>query len=205
MLPFAAVVLLGFSASLMAAWNFDFPTEGEKIAWRVCSTYHAMHAICVGFGYLWVLLMQPRKEKENGVGEGKSPAPSVMTSTDNEHMQAESMRQEIPDENRPIKPSRSLSDIEDVEAAATSSAGKARGRLSVIVRTTLDWLRAWRNIDPYGDPDMELRLRTTLIPMIGTFFYLGCRLFFYIEDFVSIRQQPAGVYRAVNRFLPFMD
>ncbi|KAL2256475.1 hypothetical protein VTK26DRAFT_1606 [Humicola hyalothermophila] len=208
MLPFAIIVHLSFTASLIVAWNFDFPTEGEKIAWRARSLFHAVHSISVAIGYIWVLFKQPQSDKEGPRAECRAP---VRADAFSEALrgQGEGMigTMSRPDGERPNNKS-SRSSVSDLEAAEAGPAGFAvpvRRRLAALVRRTVDWLATWRNLDPDGDPDMELQVRTTFIPVVGTVFYLGCRVYFYVEDFASMRQQPAGVYRAVNKFFPFMS
>ena len=198
------IIIVGFSASLIAAWDFDFPTHGEKIAWRVCSAYHAFYSISVGVYYMYVLL-KPKKERDKDeVKEIAGIPPPVPPKSPKHQAKNLGIRAGL-DDVLQRKPT--FYDVEAVEAGSATSPGQtwSRSRLSDLVRAGIEWLKTWRNISPDGDPDMEIGLRATFVPLIGTFLLIFCRLFFYIEDFISIRQQPAGVYRAMNKFVPFMN
>jgi hypothetical protein len=62
----------------------------------------------------------------------------------------------------------------------------------------------WRNISLDQDPTMALKLRVIILSTIACGLYSLSRGYFYVEDFVSLRTQPVGVYITVNRFLPFL-
>ncbi|KAK4110695.1 hypothetical protein N656DRAFT_713149 [Canariomyces notabilis] len=93
--------------------------------------------------------------------------------------------------------------VYDIEAVQLTPNG-AFARSKAVIQACSDWLRRWRNISPDGDPDMELDFFAASLPLVGTFLFICCRLFFYVECFASIRQQPAGVYKAVNKYVPFL-
>ncbi|KAK0622066.1 hypothetical protein B0T17DRAFT_642558 [Bombardia bombarda] len=65
-------------------------------------------------------------------------------------------------------------------------------------------LQRLRNISEDGDPDMEMKLRQVVLFGIGAALYCLCRIFFYVENFVAMRSQPAQVYIGVNKFIPFL-
>lgn len=95
----------------------------------------------------------------------------------------------------------------DVEAQV---ARRHPGRLLQVLNKTgrLQWLsrtldRA-RNISPDGDPYLAVSLRSSLPVILTCVPYVLCRLFFYTEDFASLRMQPVGVYVTVSRFMPFV-
>ncbi|KAK4041490.1 hypothetical protein C8A01DRAFT_14747 [Parachaetomium inaequale] len=191
----AFVVLIGFSLSPLAAWNFHFPTEGEKLAWRVCSIYHAIFSIAVGLYYVYaVVLVDKQASKMASLSQPISCSPKV--------------QQQVTIRDRPAALQETTASNQkvcyDVEAGSATSK-KAGVKVKGEIQRGIAWLRSWRNISPDGDPDMAIGVRASFLPLVGTFLYIFCRLFFYVEDFVSIRQQPVGVYTAMNKFIPFMN
>jgi hypothetical protein len=181
LLPLALVVLVAYSAAPLVAWNFYFPTHGERLAWRICGVYHAVFSMGLGLYYVVEAWRVQGKVAKNGAKWAEPPF----------QVKGSSMK------------GGSSVDVEVGEAAGSKTdndSERARDMIQRVVR----WLRSWRNISPDGDPDMTIGLRATIPPFIGTFVYLICRTFFYVEDFISIREQPRGVYMTVNKFLPFL-
>jgi hypothetical protein len=185
----AFLVGVGFSLSPLAAWNFHFPTEGERLAWRVCSVYHAVFSVVVPLYYIYAALRLHKRA--SGKANRSEPLPP---SSKTQHSGGP-----IPEETRPVK-SPECSDVE----AATAPSEQAGGRCKGFLQARINWLRSWRNISSDGDPDMEMSLRLASSAFVGTILYLLCRLFFYVEDWLSIRQQPVDVYVSMNKFIPFM-
>ncbi|KAH0425853.1 hypothetical protein CcaCcLH18_10722 [Colletotrichum camelliae] len=50
-LPLALLVAFGFGASFLSAWNFYFPTDTEKLLWRIFASYHAFFCVQGGLYY----------------------------------------------------------------------------------------------------------------------------------------------------------
>ncbi len=188
----AVVVILAYGASPLAAWNFYFATEGEKIVWRVCSIYHAAFCTALISYYVNVVLRKtymPSKTAPESDAPPRSPGIQQPASVGRPALEQDRLR----------KPRH------HVEAALASSE-ESPVRVKWAARETINWwLRSWRNISPDGDPDMELGLRTTVPLLLATCLYICCRLFIYVEGFVLIRQQPLGVYTTMNKFLPFLS
>ncbi|KAL0931223.1 uncharacterized protein CTRU02_213958 [Colletotrichum truncatum] len=65
-------------------------------------------------------------------------------------------------------------------------------------------IRSWRNISADNDPDMTVPLKVVAPTTIVCALYVFCRGYFYIEDFVSLREQPRGIYITGNKFLPLI-
>ncbi|KAB5550018.1 hypothetical protein GE09DRAFT_1241929 [Coniochaeta sp. 2T2.1] len=75
------------------------------------------------------------------------------------------------------------------------------GRLQTLLDRASRRLDSWTNLSPTGDPEMRLRWWRTLVPMwVVTLFYPSARLYIFIEDFISMRSQPQGIYVTVSRF-----
>jgi hypothetical protein len=187
----ALIVAVGFSVSPLAAWNFHFPTEGEKIAWRVCSVYHAAYSISLTVYYIYCVLKEYKRSSGPETDHSRPLPLSPRFQQPGGSVQEETRTGNV----------LACRDIEAGAASSEQSGVRFRGAF----HASIHWLRSWRNISPDGDPDMALGLRATFLPLIGTFLYLFCLIFFYVEDFISIRQQPVDVYKNMNKFLPFMS
>jgi hypothetical protein len=184
------IIGVAFSMSPLAAWNFHFPTEGEKLVWRVCAVYHAVYSTSVAVYYIYCALLEHKGASKKGKDSQPPPRPLKVQQPGGAP---------VPEETQPGK----VPVYYEVEAGVDSSEQtgvKPKG----LLQASIIWLRSLRNISPDGDPDMELSLRATLPTLLGTFLYMFCRVFFYVEDFVSIREQPVGVYTSMNKFIPFM-
>ncbi|RAK82203.1 uncharacterized protein BO72DRAFT_420195 [Aspergillus fijiensis CBS 313.89] len=57
--PLAIIILLGFSALFLVAWDFYFPTYTEKVLWRICSVYNAAFSIYGGVYYFVEMVDMP--------------------------------------------------------------------------------------------------------------------------------------------------
>lgn len=187
----AFMVIVGFSISPLIAWNWHFPSEGERLAWRVCSVYHAAFSIALGVYYIYAALLEEKKAAKLANYPQSLPCSPIV--------------QQPAVIGRPAfegpRPSKTCYDVEAVSVPPEKTEVKAKG----VVQKSLVWLRSWRNISPNHDPDMSIGLHATFPTLIGTFLYIFCRIFFYVEDFVSIREQPVSVYTAMNKFIPFMS
>ncbi|KAK4102299.1 hypothetical protein N658DRAFT_506487 [Parathielavia hyrcaniae] len=213
LLTLGFVVVLGFSLSPLAAWNFHFPTEGERMAWRVCSVYHAVYSITLTLYYVYHAL-RANKYKTPDPSGFSSPLPTPPCPADAAaHEQLAGINTETTTTARRSKsPSKTPVSYYDVEEnpppgspqQQQQQSGPAIKSCKAVLRAGIIWATRMRVISPDGDPDMGLGLHVTALPLVATLLYGFCRLFFYIEDFVSIREQPKGVYTAVNRFIPFM-
>lgn len=72
------------------------------------------------------------------------------------------------------------------------------------LQTAKERMQRWRNISPEQDPEMEVPLRVLVPVTIMCFLYVVTRGYIYIEDFISLREQPSGVFTDVNHFIPFL-
>ena len=95
---------------------------------------------------------------------------------------------------------REATQIKDAEA-------QTKRRYAVYRRgkAVLAWIRTWRNMSPEQDPEMEVPLRIMVPVTITVLLYVLCRLYIYFDDFFALRQQPAGVYLTVNKFMPVIN
>jgi hypothetical protein len=158
--PITSVILLGFSVLFLAAWNFHFPTNTERVLWRVCSIYHAFFSIFGGF-YFFIEMLRTRKHSSLSLPRSQPPEGN------SQHQQSE------------------------------ISGGKLRNCLC-------ERLGNMRNISPGSDPEMGVPFRVLGPVSIICILYVFCRGFIYVEDFISMRSQPYGVYVGVNKFMPFL-
>jgi hypothetical protein len=200
------IVVVVSSLSLLVAWNFHFPTEAERLAWRICSVYDACFSIVVVAYYISVSLEQDLRRNWSEMEPEKQQSSSSSSSVDGDgnglqralDMYSWRLGDDAGSLNSTGTMKRSSRSGHKGEREEEEAAG-------AVWRGWLEWIRGWRNIDPDGDPDMEIPLRVTLPILVGTFLYIFCRLFFYVEDVIAIRSQPADVYKAMNKFIPFMN
>lgn len=102
-------------------------------------------------------------------------------------------------------PARTSKQEQDVEAQTKRSVYRhLKNGLFRQGKLVMSWIRTWRNISHDQDPNMEVPLRIILPVTVICFLYILCRIFIYFEDFFALREQPAGVYVTVNKFMPFL-
>ncbi|EFQ25936.1 uncharacterized protein GLRG_01080 [Colletotrichum graminicola M1.001] len=65
-------------------------------------------------------------------------------------------------------------------------------------------LRSGVNNSADKDPSLAVPLFVVMPNVLISALYACCRVYFYVEDFASLRQQPNGIYLTGNRFLPFI-
>ncbi|GKT46161.1 uncharacterized protein ColSpa_06342 [Colletotrichum spaethianum] len=97
--------------------------------------------------------------------------------------------------------------IELIDPEAQQLRGENRGsekRPRDFISGWMNTFRSWRNISPDQDPGMAVPLKVIAPTTIICGLYAACRMYFYIEDFVSLREQPHGIYLTGNKFLPFI-
>ncbi|RAL17628.1 uncharacterized protein BO97DRAFT_381181 [Aspergillus homomorphus CBS 101889] len=162
--PLALIILLGFSALFLVAWDFYFPTYTEKIMWRISSVYNAAFSIYGGVYYL----IEMYRSKRRAIGSKR----------------LEQLTEEIPT-SRPVYHHASDSDPETLTSLRDSLLGL-------------------QNISEEHDPEMAVSLPVLIPVTITCALYVFARGYIYVEDFISLRAQPSGVYADVNKFLPFL-
>lgn len=170
-------MLLGFSILFILAWHFHFATRTEQIMWRVCSIYHAFFSIYGGIYFLVEMIRTKRKlaRLQRDAEDGFD-----------EHVMMHDLPDHV-DERASLHPTASSS---------PSSSSSPDTRVTLADRV--------RNISREQDPEMALPLKVMVPVTFTCALYICCRLFIYVEDFISLRSQPAGVYVSVNQFIPFL-
>lgn len=175
--PFGTVVIFFFSASFLLGWNFHYPTDTERLLWHVFSVYHGVFVIYGGVYYLIEAIKWTKRRQAQALASEDS---SVRKTTSNEGVELDPGPE----------------DGTNPEEQRRSNGGwlkRFRAKISL-----------WRNISVDQDPQMAVPLRVIVPVSVTCVLYIFCRLFLYIEDFVSLRSQPVGIYLTVNRFIPFL-
>jgi hypothetical protein len=177
-IAFTLLVTIAFGSSFVLGWNFYFPSTGEQFMWRICSVYNFVYSM---FILSYHVLMSVRHYKHHS--------------------------------RLPVKPEasdRPLTMINTVDIEAVTSRTQAEGKkrrfksLSLAISNLGSrFLHELRTLNPDNSQDEALPLRITFPVWIATVLYILCRLYFYLEDMISLRSQPSGVYVGVNKFLPF--
>lgn len=171
---FSSVIQIVFSILYLVGWDFYFPSATERILWRSSAIYHCAFSL---FGGIYILYNDIKLRKAGGLLETL------------EAQQTEVLQM------------RARHDVESPPAKAESATLRS-GRIHKLWNTISRALEGWRNISRDQDPELRVRISSAW-PIFGlTVIYIFCRAFIYIEDFISIRSQPQGVYITLNRFFP---
>jgi hypothetical protein len=163
-----------FSLSLLAAWNFYFPSTAERVIWGFAVSFHGLFSFGGGIFIFYNELSHMRKNRR------------YLEAGETDHA----------DVTR-------LSSADDIELRALDSGPTSRGlgRLRKLWGGLSRRLARLTNISPTQDPDLSIGLSTTLPSAVLAAVYILCRLFISVEDFVSMRSQAQGIYVTVGRFL----
>ena len=175
----SGVIQVGFSVSYLAGWNFYFPTTAERILWRLSTSYHCWFSL---FGGSYILYNEFDLRKTGGLWRDLDGP-------------------QQPDTPQPT----SSSDVESPPPTKAESVGLRSGlsnRLRNLWNLISRTLEGWRNISRDQDPELRIRIRSAWSIFGLTVVYFFCRAYIYVEDFISIRSQPQGVYVTVGRFFP---
>lgn len=212
--PFAGLVLLVFSGWWLIAWNFFFPTLVEQYMWRVCAVVQAAFGL---YGGVYYMLEGFKWHAAHEKLERQMPAPTVTTTISSPG--ATMTTKVISTESTLLVSSDSAEAESQTHLQMASDQGpspRERWRrlfprpvvvhLDYLLRTYRNfdrWLDVIRNISPDQDPQMALPLHVIVPVTIVCALYTTARVYVYIEDYISLRVQPAGVYVTVNRYVPF--
>lgn len=90
---------------------------------------------------------------------------------------------------------------ESLQEIPASPSEEKRSRLHRIKR----YIAQWRNTTPTQDPDHEMSLRWSCCILALTFLYTLAHVFIGIEDFISLRSQPADIYRTPGEYFPLIN
>ncbi|KAK1674854.1 hypothetical protein BDP55DRAFT_704504 [Colletotrichum godetiae] len=77
-------------------------------------------------------------------------------------------------------------------------------RTKGVVHRLMASARSQVNNSAAKGPTIWMSLFVILPNVLISGLYVSCRMYFYVEDFVSLREQPKGIYLTGNRFLPFI-
>lgn len=192
-IPFGLALQIPFSLSFLIAWFFHFPTQTEQWLWRACSLYHATFSLCGTLYYMFGTLRGTTKRVMSIHLPNRKPERARLV-VESREVPAVSVSSEA----RTVR----LWGNRDTNHSSLLT-GRKKRLLESLARLE-NWLGEWRNISPDHDPDMKAPLRWMVPILLATFIYILCRLYFYVEDFLSLRSQPAGVYKTVNQYIPFI-
>ncbi|ROT42542.1 hypothetical protein SODALDRAFT_326702 [Sodiomyces alkalinus F11] len=196
-IPFGLLIQIPFSLAFLAGWDMHFPSEGEMWAWRACSIFHAAYSL-LGTVYFMFGSLRGRGERlislrtVGGLVKSQSDVNSGATQNHTELSSSSDLESQLVQDDVTLNGLGAL--------RAKTGAVKPLRRAKTGFTT---WVARWRNISLDQDPDMEVPLRWMVPFLIPTFLYIFCRLYFYAEDFIALRQQPEAVYLGHERFIPF--
>ncbi|KAI1365239.1 hypothetical protein F5Y08DRAFT_328217 [Xylaria arbuscula] len=190
LLPFGALVHAVFNVSFVIPWNFHFPTNAERWLWRGFSIYQLVFAAYGGVYYIIEVIRWQKLMSMNRNGDNLED-PTL----DNDR--SAQARTYLPPMSGDLNSESHLSGQGLIDP--TPNRGEFRWYWKI-----QRWLNSARNISRDMDPRMEMSLRVLGPVSVTCALYIIARLFLYIEDFASLRAQPADTYQTVNRFIPFL-
>lgn len=198
--PIVLLLQIPFALSFLAAWPFHFPTTFERWMWRVCALYHVMMTIFMT-GYFILGTHQATKQKvQSLIDKAGKPAEAASQASVKKCSNSQDPERSVQEQHQI-----GVGDIESASANSDSTRiPTMKDRLRRVASGWEAWLETWRNLSPDEDPDMKISIRWIIPTWVMALLYILSRLAFYVEDAISLRQQPAGVYMTVNRFVPFI-
>ncbi|KAK0653058.1 hypothetical protein B0T16DRAFT_407361 [Cercophora newfieldiana] len=213
--PFAGFVLVVFSGWFLIGWNFFFPSPVEQYMWRVCAVTQAAFGI---YGGVYYMLEGFKWHAAHDKLEKQMPAATVTTTSTSTTKTTSETKDASTASTLLVLPDRvdveSQTHIETTTNQVLTFRQRWRRILPRYVEVRLDhFLRTYRkfnrrfdairNISSDQDPQMALPLHVIIPVTIVCAIYTLCRAYVYIEDYISLRVQPVGVYMTVNRYVPF--
>lgn len=192
-IPLGLLLQIPFCVSFLGAWDFHFPSQAEKVLWRVCAVYHAVYTLC-GITYYLFVSFRDRKILGTWIAPTPSQTAIEMTSRSNTPLPPGSETSPTTNRNR---------DLEDGHPLVSHQV-LHRGSFQQLMAKLKASAISLRNLSHDQNPDMAIPLRWTGAFAVPSVLYIFCRLYFYAEDIISLRNQPADVYKSVERVLPFI-
>lgn len=101
---------------------------------------------------------------------------------------------------RPSHSSHSRQHLNPVEEEKPDGSSYLESKLGVFRKFALVtiFLKRWHNTLPIQDPGARIPFRVLVPITVTCALYVICRLYIYIEDLISLRQQPSQVYVSTN-------
>jgi hypothetical protein len=196
-LPCASMLIL-FSLVFLPSWSFHLPTETEQLIWRIVIVYHCAFTLSGGAYYLYCILRWSRAVERKLEGATDTVPVTVQQS------HAETLNTSMLGAQSISESLTTTGPRTDLESQVEKRPEARERPLGVMYRRVARYIASWRNSSPNNDPNATLRLRFAVPYNIASGLYILCRLYVFVEDFTSLREQPVGVYVTVSRFLPFL-
>jgi len=178
-LPAFILMSLAYSAIFVAGWNDHFPTDSERILWRISSlsmmTTITLYFIVTGFAYiLYPALRRYFQSKAAPTPNSQLFEMSPHPSSKHELKLCSEKPETVTQLQRP--PEKSL---------------KAHPKLSSIAASL-------RNNSVLKDPSLDVPLKATLPMYVVAFFYCSSRTLILVLDMIQLRSLPPSAFATVN-------
>ena len=209
--PFGGFVLLVFSGWFLLGWNFFFPMPVEQYLWRICAVVQAIFGIYGGFyymieGFKWHAAYEELQKQALVAPPSRSTTNRII---------AEATKATLVEQTSVSLPGNADAESQ-LQLGETESRPAQRWRYLLPRRLVMGiecmveryrrldrWLDRIRNISHDQDPGNAMPIHVIGPVTVICALYTLCRAYVYLEDYLSFRVQPAGVYVTVNQYVPF--
>ncbi|KAK3904899.1 hypothetical protein C8A05DRAFT_42099 [Staphylotrichum tortipilum] len=188
----AGAFIYAFASIFFIAWNSEFPTRFEQLAWRTASiymfTYGGVGILWIGI-WEWILLPQKRLTEGHAMSlleRSRLPRPG--------HFFGERFRlasyQEPP--------------FQHTGDGSTHSLRRQPTILPSFVDRARRFLSKTHNISPDKDPHLDTPIGFLFGTTVLCAFYVVFRMYILVEDLVGLRSLPSNAYDTVEwlSFIP---
>ena len=193
----AGAFIVAFASIFFIAWNSEFPTRFEQLAWRAASIYMMTYGVvgCLWMGF-WEWIVLPRRRLAEG------------------HEMSLLERAHLPRPGQYFggmfllrnKASYREPTFQDTEDGSTQQHTLPHQPtiLPNFVNRARRFLSKTHNISPDKDPHLDIPIGFLLGTTVLCAFYVVFRMYILVEDLVGLRSLPSNAYDTVDwlSFIP---
>lgn len=193
----AGAFIVAFASIFFIAWNSEFPTRFEQLAWRAASIYMMTYGVvgCLWMGF-WEWIVLPRRRLAEG------------------HEMSLLERAHLPRPGQYFggmfllrnKASYREPTFQDTEDGSTQQHTLPHQPIILpsFVNRARRFLSKTHNISPDKDPHLDIPIGFLLGTTVLCAFYVVFRMYILVEDLVGLRSLPSNAYDTVDwlSFIP---
>jgi hypothetical protein len=191
----AEVFIISFSSIFFIAWNSQFPTHFEKMAWRAASIYMMTYGM-IGTAWIvlwvWVLLPQKRLAEGHDMSLFEQSLPS--------HPGQVLVKRFLHRSEAPYGGPR----FQHIEDASPELPIPPHRTLPGVLNRVRLFLSKTHNISPDKDPHLDAPIGYLIGTSVLCVLYVCFRMYILMEDLVGLRSLPSNAYDEVSwlSFIP---